>query len=500
MTHNIDLSYRPDTFFRPQKLEQHLLSKVKSAVIRKRLQALFAQGRHAEVRDLLTTEALSARDRKALEEFHPMYMGGNYLPDTEDGEVEIARISIASTTSDVTCVYARPDEGAIHYRVVDEYGGDTLQGCAEAQTDKPMTLGEFAEFFMRAWPLIDLLDMSFEGDQAGALDFFSAESDFYPDFDQLCRQRVCEHFPDDESESESESEAEDEDEWQAGDHCPFCNYFNSPPAADTCEHICAWVWDGNVEALGHGCALNDALSELRDLAYDIEEKSVGARILKIEAQSSPIKAALIKATAGDFDFVATLQALGKAELGSRWSTKGMLGGSGYSVFVPDPKRLLALHADCHGILKASAIQVETLVSARGLLEAKRPPHPIEWQPVASGYWSEDVHHSGHIAYFVANTNPGEWLMESVERNTELDDVTEEDVEEGRLNDDQIQAMWGKTLEDAQSSEYRQIIAACSGASSAWDAEQIAAVLYQAACIGGGKRIDTHDQAEGLLGL
>ena len=82
-------------------------------------------------------------------------MGGNYLPDTEDGEVEIARIRIKSTTFDVTSVYARAEGGAIHYRVVDEYDGDTLQGETEARTDKPMTLGEFTDFFLEAWPLMD---------------------------------------------------------------------------------------------------------------------------------------------------------------------------------------------------------------------------------------------------------------------------------------------------------------------------------------------------------
>jgi hypothetical protein len=98
------------------------------------------------------------------------------------------------------------------------------------------------------------------------------------------------------------------------------------------------------------------------------------------------------------------------------------------------------------------------------LEAQRPAHPVEWQLVASGMWSEDTYHSGHIAYFIANIRPGEWLMEGVERNAQLDDVTEEDVEEGCLNDDQIQAMWGMTLEEAQNVEYRQIVAACTSAS------------------------------------
>ena len=63
----------------------------------------------------------------------------------------------------MTSVYARSEGGAIHYRVVDEYGGDTLQGPAEAKTVAPMTLGEFA--------------------------------DFYPQFDLLCRRRVRAHFP-----------------------------------------------------------------------------------------------------------------------------------------------------------------------------------------------------------------------------------------------------------------------------------------------------------------
>lgn len=205
MSAEINLGYRPDTYFPPQKLERYLLSKIESALVRVKIQALLDAGRHAEVRTLLTAEGISASDRKALESFHPMFMGGNYLPDTEDGEVEIARISINSTTSDVTCVYACPDGGAIHYRVVDEYGGETLQGTTEARTDKPMTLGEFADFFLEAWPLLDVLELNFENDLEGSLKFFTAESAFYPDFDRLCRQRVIERS------SEPAEEVDEED-------------------------------------------------------------------------------------------------------------------------------------------------------------------------------------------------------------------------------------------------------------------------------------------------
>ncbi len=194
MSDEIDLDFRPRTYFRPEKLERYLLSKVKGAVLRKKLQALFEAGRHEEIRELLGDAAFSVGDRKVLESVHPMFMGGNYLPDTDDGEVEIARISIRSTTFDVTSVYAKPADGVIHYRVVDEYGGDTLQGPSEATTKAPMTLGEFTEFFLTAWPLIEVLEMNYEDDIDGALGFFSADSDFYPELDRLCRQRVREHF------------------------------------------------------------------------------------------------------------------------------------------------------------------------------------------------------------------------------------------------------------------------------------------------------------------
>lgn len=195
MNNTIDLDYRPESYLRPLRLERYLLARVKGAVVRRNLQAFFDAGRHAEVRTLLAVEGISAIDCKVLESVHPMFMGGNYLSDMKRGEVEIGRIEIESTTSDVTSVYAQPDRGTIRYRVVDEYGGDTLQGPPRKRTAKPMTLGEFADFFLGAWPLIGVLRMNFGNDRKVALDFFVATSEFYPDFDRRCRQRVIEHFP-----------------------------------------------------------------------------------------------------------------------------------------------------------------------------------------------------------------------------------------------------------------------------------------------------------------
>ncbi len=82
-----------------------------------------------------------------------------------------------------------------------------------------------------------------------------------------------------------------------------------------------------------------------------------------------------------------------------------------------------------------------------------------WELAISGRWSESPYHSGHIAYYVRRIAGGVWLMKSVERNADLDDITEEDIEEGALNDDQLQALWGRTLEEAQNEEFVEIVAA-----------------------------------------
>jgi len=88
-------------------------------------------------------------------------MGGEYLPDLSVTETMIARITIASTTQDVTCVYARRGKGRIYYRVVDEYEGATLSGKSARTSSQPLSLRELDSFFSAAWSVLDVLEMNF---------------------------------------------------------------------------------------------------------------------------------------------------------------------------------------------------------------------------------------------------------------------------------------------------------------------------------------------------
>ena len=133
-----------------------------------------------------------------------------------------------------------------------------------------------------------------------------------------------------------------------------------------------------------------------------------------------------------------------------------------------------------------------------LLERYRPTTDSQdWSLVASGFWSEDVYHSGHIAYFITRAKEGVWVLDGIERNAELDDVTEEDVEEGRLNDDQQQAMWGISLEEAQNQEYRRIAVVIEDAPHDMKAKKAAELMYAEIRENNGKIIDGPD-LDGLL--
>lgn len=191
---DIDLAFRPRSYFWPLGLETHLLSRIKGAERKAALKSLIDNGRLEELPDLLNKSALSENERQALGRIHPAFMGGEYLPDLLASEVMVARITIASTTQDVTCVYARRGKHRIHYRVVDEYGGETLSKPSRRTSTRPLTLGQLETFFNGAWSIFEVLEMNFADsgyDVDEMQDFVvGVDSEFYPQLGGLYRRRI----------------------------------------------------------------------------------------------------------------------------------------------------------------------------------------------------------------------------------------------------------------------------------------------------------------------
>jgi hypothetical protein len=71
-------------------------------------------------------------------------MGGEYLPNYGRQEVEIARIALASTTSDVISLRARPSGLRIKYTLVDEY--KTEFQLPQETSSRPFSLRELIRF------------------------------------------------------------------------------------------------------------------------------------------------------------------------------------------------------------------------------------------------------------------------------------------------------------------------------------------------------------------
>ena len=160
MKKRIDKSYRPTNYFWAYDRGIRLASNIKGAERKALYERLLKEGDSGACDELLTQSSLTAEQRRRAN-VHPAFMGGEYLPDCDSNEVEIARITIASTTQDVTCVYAKRVAGGIDYRVVDEYEGMTLDDETARRTSEPMALSELVQFFMTAWDLRMVLDANF---------------------------------------------------------------------------------------------------------------------------------------------------------------------------------------------------------------------------------------------------------------------------------------------------------------------------------------------------
>ncbi len=184
------LSYRPRDYFGRYDMQTELMTRVKGTLSRQALRNALDVGGLAQIPEEVKQAALDEPSRQMIGRIHPSFMGGEYLPRIKSGDVEIARISIQSTTGDVTCLYARPVGGRIVYRMADEYEGSTLEQPTTRTSTKPLTMGQMISFFLKSWNLFECLECNYEGDPDRQLAFFTAESEYYPYFDEALREMV----------------------------------------------------------------------------------------------------------------------------------------------------------------------------------------------------------------------------------------------------------------------------------------------------------------------
>jgi hypothetical protein len=127
-----DTDFRPRSYFVTEP-ETAVLSRIKGAERRNLVRLFGTEGVPPEV----SAESLSEEHREAAGRVHPSLMGGEYLPDLEPEEVEIARFDLESVTADVIRLRARWERGKIRYGMVDEY--DEKYDVSPKSSAKPLT-------------------------------------------------------------------------------------------------------------------------------------------------------------------------------------------------------------------------------------------------------------------------------------------------------------------------------------------------------------------------
>lgn len=191
----IDYQFRPESYWAPARNPlEAALRNVKGRNRREMIRDYHEAGNLDQLGESLLADTLDEQSPKNLGLIHPTFMGGEYLPNYRRSEVEIARIELQSTTSDVISLRASPTGSRIKYRLVDEYSSEFR--LPQQTSGRPFSLGELVQFLDSveqddvsepSWTRFGFVlssnqcNLACGGDLEDLRDFTRVESDCYPD-------------------------------------------------------------------------------------------------------------------------------------------------------------------------------------------------------------------------------------------------------------------------------------------------------------------------------
>ena len=110
----INLEFRPDTYFPESRDRAQLLSNIKGQARRELVSHQLDEQGFTSLDTFIARPELDDDQREAWGRVHPWMMGGEFLSDCESGEVEIARVSLKSTTFDQKSTIAMETSDPVH--------------------------------------------------------------------------------------------------------------------------------------------------------------------------------------------------------------------------------------------------------------------------------------------------------------------------------------------------------------------------------------------------
>lgn len=198
----LNLDYRPASYWGSLAGVEEILLRIPGTGRRRIVKRILATAGLEGLQGWLAKEELSPEERAAWGRIHPALMGGEFLPSIDAAEVEIARVSIESTTGDVISVRARHEKGWIRYSVVDEYETDFKLTIERSK--QPLSTRELIELIDRSargggpggdiglvFPIL-AMNYEYSDDPESLRSFIAVGSDYYPGLGGFYATRIDE--------------------------------------------------------------------------------------------------------------------------------------------------------------------------------------------------------------------------------------------------------------------------------------------------------------------
>ena len=199
----IDYTQRPQSYWDDSSVLHATLRNVKGENRRRLIRDFHSLEQLDKVEPGLSKDILSTPERESLGRIHPSFLGGEYLPDYQTAETEIARIVLESTLRDVISLRARRTKtGLLRYSIVDEYEGIFL--FPKLPSRDPLTLGQIVDWIDQTriegnsddgygLGLIFTVSNFTEAEDAHRLEnFTTVESELYPQLREHYRKLASE--------------------------------------------------------------------------------------------------------------------------------------------------------------------------------------------------------------------------------------------------------------------------------------------------------------------
>lgn len=181
MSVEIDLDFQPLSYWGPQSLSAYFGSHI-TGELRRRVAKQEADTGSSSAEPL--QPSLDDATRSIRASVHPWFMGGEYLPPMRPDEVEIARVTLRSTTMDVFSLRARRSGQRFYYRLVDEYMDQEPPERFVVKpkwSKNPLSMRQVISIIDENGLIDDWRELNFDGTNIDDIfDFATASSEFYP--------------------------------------------------------------------------------------------------------------------------------------------------------------------------------------------------------------------------------------------------------------------------------------------------------------------------------